>query len=206
MNYNNISNRLLEQMFTVPFPFHDILRQQIAHAKVKHTIFPDVFRMEFEVDPVAPRLPEYMINTEILSWEASPEGEYPYLCILFQNSKGQIDWLQVVNLAGENINWEALWSAPISICTDYAFEHILTATDNQPLNICKVWMYGKSICFYLANSTVSSLCFMNCAISTLEIESIPATVEIQLAKTGNGYSIKSKDNKVNFNCSCIWLR
>ena len=206
-NINSNNNMLLELLLSLPFPFKEELRAQIASSSIHTVCQPDYYCMEFQVSPGVPPLPGWLI-TAPLSFQI-PRSGAPYQCILYRDSNGYIDCFEVISMDFSEIQWEDFGeSSPLP---DYEFDidylkSILQMADVS-IGLVSVSESALMLCVE-KNHLKHTMLFLNCEYRSIPIEKEVITSEILVSQQNDAnniprYTLCSTDRKIDIDYSLM---
>lgn len=199
------NNRLMEQLLSIPFPFTDILREQLAAAKVTNIIYPDCYCLQFAVTQQTRLLPAWL-DTVPLSWQVLTQ-DAPIDCCLFVKD-GYVDALEIVDMGMKPIDWALYWSLPPTMDYEFDPQIIGRRLESNDFAIEKVHIHNKSVDFQIANEALV-LCLRDCAVQSLALEHFPVRGPFLLRSNPSGayqFSLYSQDDTIRIDCNWVCMQ
>ena len=203
---NQINEKLLHYILRFPFPYLDVLREQVLACQITNEWYSDCYIIHFHqkknVKPLPLWLPIVPQGFQILKENG------PLLCQLYIEH-GYIVQLEVIDMGMNEIDWEYLWSHKPLFDIEYDFSAICRyLTDKKPrisqIHISQQHVYLK-MCATAESHTIG---LWNCNIlsSNLLCNLSNSCVDIcALEKDHYRYLIKIDDNPV-IECSLVCLQ
>ena len=103
----DLNRKLIQFVQKCPFPFPDILREQLQSARIENEIYQDCYKILFFPDPSSPpfpvKFPTLAQGCQIL------KDTGPFCCQLFVED-GYVVQFEVVDMGLTEIDWDYFWS------------------------------------------------------------------------------------------------
>lgn len=203
---NAINRRLIDYIMHFPFPYIDILREQIAVCQITNEWHSDCYIIHFHRKKNTKQLPLWLPTVPQGCQVFKENG--PLLCQLYIES-GYIVQFEVIDMGMNEIDWEYLWSHKPFFDVVYDFTTICSYLTTEKISISKVHI-GQQYVFLMVDTAARShtVCLWNCNILSLNLlYSIHhCRMEICiLEKDSHRYLIKLDDNPV-LKCSLVGLQ
>lgn len=204
-SYNAINKKLIDYLMHFPFPYIDILREQIAACRITNEWYSDCYIIHFHRNENTRQLPLWLPTVSQGCQVLKENG--PLSCQLYIES-GYIVQFEVIDMGMNKIDWEYLWSHKPIFDVEYDLSTIINYLTTEKLIISKIRVKQQYVYLdvnsYTGNHTV---CLWNCNILELNLLQSKHYCCIDICVTENHrYLVKSDDNNLVIECSIICLQ
>lgn len=202
---NDKQVRLIDQLLSIPFPFTDILRNQINASAITVKDLNDYFCIEFTPSKSEIPFPSWLPRV-LLDWQLCVDG-VPILGQLFQQN-GFIQKYEIIDMGFTGIKWEYLLSSKPVPDTIYDLDEIIKILTATPVTILKAEERQNGIDVAMTKNGVYWVtCFRGCADCDLSSVKLPSTkqLSVSVSQPERQYSITSCDGCVSFQFSEVYL-
>ena len=203
---NAINEKLIDYIMRFPFPYIDILREQIATCQITNEWHFDCYIMHFHRTQNTIQLPPWL-PTAPQGFQVLKENG-PLSCLLYVES-GYIVQFEVIDMGMNEIDWEYLWSHEPIFDHEYDLSAICSYLTTEKLRIIKKLVRQHDV--YLRVETVAgsnTVCLWNCSFLSPELLHNAHDCSIDICASGNDnhpYLVRFNDNPV-LECSLVSLQ
>lgn len=201
------NKKLIEFILSFPFPYADILREQITAFSVSNIQYPDCYTIVFDRTEEVRQLPLWL--------PAMPQGcqvikeSGPISCHLYVES-GFVVQFEVVDMGMNEIDWEYFWGHKPIFDVEYDSTTICNYLTVEEVKISRVYVGHRHVHFAVDTSSGHhTVSLWDCDIQTLQIpdNEFYCHIEIYCLNKGNlRYLLKSDDNSIVIECSMLCLQ
>lgn len=201
-----INTKLIDYIMRFPFPYIDVLREQIAACQMTNEWYSDCFIIHFHHKKNTKQLPLWLPTVPQGCQILKESG--PLICQLYVES-GFIVQFEVVDMGMNEIDWEYMWTHKPIFDVEYDLSTIHSCLTTEKIRISKVHN-GQQYVYLKVDTTTGShtICLWNCNILSPDLlcSSSNSCVNISaLEKDKYRYLIKFGDNPV-IECSLVCLQ
>lgn len=203
---NAINSKLIDYIMRFPFPYIDILREQISVCEITNEWYSDCYIIHFHRKGNTRQLPQWL-PTAPQGCQVIKEGG-PISCQLYVES-GYIVQFEVVDMGMNEIDWDYLWSHKPIFEVEYDFPTICSYLAAGSIRISKIHI-GQQYVYLAVDTTARShtICLWDCNILSpgLLYSEHYCRIDICVSKKNNHrYLVKLDDNPV-LECSLVCLQ
>ena len=201
---NTINRRLVDYILQFPFPYIDILREQIAVCQITNEWYADCYVMQFHRRKNIKQLPLWLPTVPQGCQVLKENG--PLLCQLYVES-GYIAQFEVIDMGMNEIDWEYLWSHKPLFDVEYDLSTICSCLTTEKISITKVHV-GQQYVYLKIDTTAGShtVCFWDCNILSLTLLHGVHYCSMDINIIDNHrYLVRFDDNPV-LECSLVYIQ
>ena len=202
-----INRKLIELLLSIPFPYNDILKQQIEASTLSSTETPYVYSIHFHLAQSAQRFPEWL-DIVPLSWQILVDN-VPVTCELFLDN-GYIEDLEIVDMGFERIQWDCFFDTSPCLDFEYSERHVYEFLSSESLILEKARNDSMKVDLLLKSSGKSIVAsFRGCQTRRLDLSKLPAQVVFEISEAKEKeykYTIRSSDGNIDFDCALLFLK
>lgn len=204
---NAINAKLIDYVMRFPFPYIDIIREQIAACQITNEWYSDCYIIHLKrLNNNTKQLPLWLPTVPQGCQVLKENG--PLVCHLYIEA-GYVVQIEVVDMGMNEIDWEYLWSHDPIFDSEYDLQTVCSCITVQKLHISKVHI-GKNFVFLKVGTTdrTHTVCLWGCNILSLSLLNSLHDCHIDIcASKGNNprYVIKFDDCPV-LDCALICLQ
>lgn len=207
MNIDNtaIANQLVQYIRDFPFPFMDILNEQIDNSKYWGESYPYAFNVFFTVKPDVRRLPQYL-PTVIQGCQVVKQDGPITCCVFIEN--GFIYTIEVVAMGLDPINWNWFFSHDPLFDYTYDLQAIYDAFTTHAVKITELEIYGNMIWISSGNSVRKTrLTLLGCKIKRILLPSEKEYTLIieRLEGESSKYEVRTEDYNIFVECELMYM-
>lgn len=202
-----IVKELISKLLQIPFPYCDILMQQINESEISFIESQSYACVTFIMAYTAPTFPVWLDNVP-LSWQIVVD-DIPTLCQVYTQN-GYIEKLEVIDMGFEPIKWTRLFNEAIQFNQEFEEQRIIELLTTRETCIDKMLVGKRSVDWMIKDNGRSAIvCFRDCEIHNLDTTAFTVKSVSIIKENQNGdhkYTVYSNDGKIDFVCSFMYIR
>lgn len=203
---NGINTKLIDYVMRFPFPYIDIIREQIAACQITNEWYSDCYKIHFKrLNNDVKQLPLWLPTVPQGCQVLKENG--PLVCLLYIEA-GYIVQIEVINMGMNEIDWEYLWSHKPVFDIEYDFSTICGYLTSEKLKIFNTHIDEDYV--YLKVGTADKthiICLWGCVIlSPPLLQSLQyCSVDICVSKKDNHRYVVKFDDFPVLECALVCL-
>lgn len=203
---DHMRDKLIVQLLSIPFPFRDVLREQIRASALTVTALDDYFCVTFSpIKSVIP-FPAWLPSCP-LAWQI-PTDDAPVIGQMFQQS-GVIEKYEIIDMGLTKIKWDYVWNAKPLSDIEYDSGIIIRTLAAKSASIQKIVFQENTIDIALSVGEYPQVAsFRGCT----NLETHPIDVPVMTRITINTHQSPPRffvslcDGLLSFRCDEVYLR
>lgn len=198
-------DNLIVQLLSIPFPFRDVLSEQICASALTVTVSDDYFCIAFNQTKSVIPFPAWLPSCP-LTWQI-PTDDAPIIGQLFQRN-GVIEKYEIIDMGLTKIKWDYVWSAKPLSDIEYDSGIIIRTLTAQSATIQKILFWENAIDIALSVGEYPQVArFRGC----VNIEMYPIDVPVLTRITMNMHQssppffVSLCDGLISFRCDEVYV-
>lgn len=203
---NAINRKLIDYLMRFPFPYIDILREQIAACQITNEWYPDCYIIHFHRKKEAKQLPLWLPTVPQGCQVLKENG--PLSCQLYIES-GYVVQFEVVDMGMNDIDWEHLWSHAPIFDFEYDLPTICSYLSTEKLRISKIHVGQQNVHLNVESAVRNyTVCFWNCNILSADLlyNAHHCSINVFCSGRDNHRYLVKFDDKLVLECSLVCLQ
>ena len=206
-NIDSLNKKLIRLILSFPFPFMDILHEQVSASTISNEVYKDCYTILFEKKENVRLLPNWLPTVPQGCQILKESG--PFSCQLYIES-GHIVQFEVVDMGLNELDWDYFWTHKPIYDVEYDTTRIYSCLKGIEASISR-FRIGDDYALIEVNTQAGhhTICLWDCDIRAFQIPPDPYFCRfdiLQNFQSKRQFILKSDDKLVEIECSLICLQ